>query len=230
MPYAPASADELPKASAAPTHGDEQDPVDGRHVDLAGLARRREVDAHARQDAQLDRLARHRIGAGDHRLRCDHRGARRQRQRRHQPGAREEAKERVVERARVAHQERALAHVVEGERGQDDAGPGDLDRAPAEVAHVGVERLGAGEREDDRADRREDVPAALAQEVERAARVERLQDRRLLDDLPDAGGREHREPEQDDRPEGAADAARAVALDRGTGRSGCRPRSARPRA
>ena len=47
------------------------------------------------------------------------------------------------------------------------------------MAHVGIERLGAGQRQHDRADDNEQVPALRLQEHERVQRVERMQDRRL---------------------------------------------------
>ena len=56
---------------------------------------------------------------------------------------REEQEERVVDRARRVEDQRALAHVVEDQRREDDGEPRAPDRAAAEVAHVGVQRLGA---------------------------------------------------------------------------------------
>ena len=65
----------------------------------------------------------------------------------------EQAEEWIVERRRVAHQERPLPHVVQRQRGQDHAGPGELDGPFAEVAQVGVQRFRPGEGQDDGAQR-----------------------------------------------------------------------------
>ena len=51
--------------------------------------------------------------------------------------------------------ERALAEVVDDERRQHEREPGGLDRLAAEVAEIGVERLGAGHGEEDEAEDRE---------------------------------------------------------------------------
>jgi len=46
-----------------------------------------------------------------------------------------------------------LARVVQQQRRQDQAIPGDSDRPRAEVAHVGVERFGAGRAQEHTAER-----------------------------------------------------------------------------
>ena len=61
----------------------EQRAVDRRHVDLADLAPRGVADRQARQEAELHRLLGHAEGAGDHRLRGDHRRDGRQQHHRH---------------------------------------------------------------------------------------------------------------------------------------------------
>jgi hypothetical protein len=64
-----------------------------------------------------------------------------------EPGARQE--------------QRALAEVVEQEARQHDHVPGPADRAAAEVAHVGVQRLAAGDDQEHRAEQQEAVPAVV---------------------------------------------------------------------
>ncbi|MNH86590.1 hypothetical protein D3C73_390510 [compost metagenome] len=59
-------------------HRDIQRPVDHRNVDLAGFHLRRMDDAHWRQVTQAHRLTGQGEHAGDHRLRGDNRGQRRQ--------------------------------------------------------------------------------------------------------------------------------------------------------
>jgi len=51
----------------------------------------------------------------------------------------------------------ALAEVVQRQCRQHQPHPGDPDRLLAEVPHVGIQRLGAGQREHDRADRGEQM-------------------------------------------------------------------------
>ena len=47
--------------------------------------------------------------------------------------------------------ERALAQIVQGQRREDEAQPGELDRIAAEMAHVGVKGLRTGYAQEDRA-------------------------------------------------------------------------------
>ena len=60
-------------------------------------------------------------------------------------------------RGAVDQQQRALAEVVQQERGQHEREPGEANRPLAEVAHVGVQRLAAGDRQEHRAEHREAV-------------------------------------------------------------------------
>ena len=89
------------------------------------------------------------------------------------------AKNGLRARVRVVQQERALAEVVEHERGHDEREPGDADRAAAEVAHVGVERLAAGDGEHDRAeDDERRARRARSEEAHRVGGESAAQDRR----------------------------------------------------
>ena len=54
-----------------------------------------------------------------------------------------EQEEGVLDLAGICEKQRALAEVVQGKAGQDEPEPGHLDRAASEMAHVGIERLGA---------------------------------------------------------------------------------------
>ena len=69
-------------------------------------------------------------------------------------------------RAAVAIQrlqrEGALAEVVQRQAGQDEEQPGRLDRPAAEMAHVGVERLGPGHGQEHRAQHQEADEAVVA--------------------------------------------------------------------
>ena len=68
------------------------------------------------------------------------------------------------------------------QRGQHEEQPGPGDRLAAEVAHVGVERLGAGDREHDRGQREEGDVEVPDHECQRVRRRERLEDLRMVDD------------------------------------------------
>ena len=83
--------------------------------------RRGVADFQARQQAELDRLAGQRIGAGDHRLARDHGRDRRQHHHRNARPVGVEQKERTGDRLRVGEDERALTQIVERQRRQNEA-------------------------------------------------------------------------------------------------------------
>jgi hypothetical protein len=121
--------------------------------------------------------------------------------------------ERVLECRGIAEDQSALAKVVEDEAGQDEAEPDEADRRGAEVAHVGVERLGPGHGKHDRAERHESRPAGVPEQAQSVARVECGEHGRVLHDLNEAEQAESREPGQHHRAEQCPDAGRAAALD-----------------
>ena len=83
------------------------------------------------------------------------------------------------------------------------------------MAHVGVERLGAGHREHDRAQREEGAPAVGEEEMDRVQRIDRLEDDpRRAGDVDDAEHRDGEEIDEHDRAEQGADPRRAARLDR----------------
>ena len=53
---------------------------------------------------------------------------------------------------RLGEEQAALAEIIEGERRQRHAEPGDADRQRPEMAHVGVERFAARHRQESAAD------------------------------------------------------------------------------
>ena len=124
-------------------HAEQQNAVHARDEDLAFLGVGGVDDLEPRQKTELDRLAGERIGAGDHRLARDDGGGGRQDDQRHQAPARRQEIEGICDRLRVVEDQRALAEIVADERRQDEEQPGRLDRPPAEMAHVGIERLRA---------------------------------------------------------------------------------------
>ncbi len=108
----------------------------------------------------------------------------------------------------------ALAHVVEGQRREDDEEPRPADRRASEVPHVGVERLRARDREHDRAERDEGDPRVRGEELDPVARRQRLDDRRVCDDPAEPGDRQDREPDRHHGTEHPPDPVRPVTLDR----------------
>ena len=77
--------------------------------------------------------------------------------------------ERMVDRLAQLQQQRALAEVVEHQRRPHQREPGDAHRLAAEVPHVGVQRLAAGERQEHRADDRERHLRAVHQQADAGA-------------------------------------------------------------
>ena len=118
--------------------------------------------------------------------------------------------------------QRALAEVVEDQRGEDEQEPGAPDRPAAEVAHVGVQRLGAGDRQHD-ARRARGTPRAPCSNEELRAVVSATARRGSPGARADlrAGRRSPaRRTRRHDRPEQAADARRCRSAGRRTARSG----------
>ena len=83
--------------------------------------------------------------------------------------------------ARVGQDQPALAEVVEDQRGEDEREPRLADRARAEVAHVGVQRLRARDREHDAAERDERLVAVVEEELRAVVGRERAEDLRVLE-------------------------------------------------
>ena len=88
-------------------------------------------------------------GPGDQRLGSDDRGQRGHGEEGIEERTGRQEVERILERPRHAQNEGTLAEVVEEERRQRDEEPGEPDRTPPEVAHVGVERLRPGDGQHD---------------------------------------------------------------------------------
>ena len=86
--------------------------------------------------------------------------------------------------ARIVQQQRALAEVVEHQRRQHQANQAQADRLAAEVAHVGVQRFGAGQGQHDRAEQRTPCrDAAVTKKRTRTQRIERRSTAGACDDL-----------------------------------------------
>ena len=90
--------------------------------------------------------------------------------------------------------------------------PGDLDRLAAEMAEIGVERLGAGDDQEDQAHDGEADDAVRQDELDAEQRVEGQEHARVVDDVDQAADGQHDEPDQHDRPEELRDLRRAARL------------------
>ena len=82
----------------------------------------------------------------------------------------------------VTDQQRALAEIVESQRRQHHEQPGPGDRLPAEVTHIGIERLRAGDGEHDRGQCEEGDLEVPDDECQCVGRGECFQDLRMRDD------------------------------------------------
>ena len=108
--------------------------------------------------------------------------------------------------------EGALSEVVEDERGEDERDPGRDDGLAAEVAEVGVKRLGPRDGEEDRAEDDEADRAVFDQEGRGPCRAEGPQDGRVVDHGEHAERAEREEPDRRDRAEEQGDGGGAAPL------------------
>ena len=130
-PYSVASRLDERNASISTQHAAEQQPVDRRHVDLPALLLGRVPHGQVGQEAEAHGLPRHRVGAGDHRLRGDDGGQRGQDDHRDARPAAGRAGRTGCRSADLSLQhERALAEVVQRQAREDDEEPGPADRRP----------------------------------------------------------------------------------------------------
>ncbi len=106
-----------------------------------------------------------------------------------------------------------MAEIIEQQRREHEIEPGAADRLHAEMAHVRVERLGAGHRQHDRAEQNESAHRIREQEIDAVRGIEREQDLRMTRHLGAAETRQHDEPHRHDRAEELADYAGAAALE-----------------
>ncbi len=125
---------------------------------------------------------------------------------------RHQVEEHLMDLAGIGDDQRALAEIVEQQARHDEAEPGHADRPAAEMAHVGVERLGAGDGQHDRAEGPEDAQPLIGDEAVGVDRVDGVEHGGMLGDLPQAEHAQHQEPDQHDRPEQPADIGRAARL------------------
>ena len=97
----------------------------------------------------------------------------------------------------IGENQRPLTEIVQQQRGQDQAEPGAADRRGPDMTHVGVERLRAGQREENAAHHREGDDRICGRETYRLDRTERLEDVRRGPDIDDP---EQTDDDEPDRP------------------------------
>ncbi|MNZ87019.1 hypothetical protein D3C78_1058660 [compost metagenome] len=171
------------------------------------------LDKHARHVPQLDGLVSQGERAGDDGLGSDDGGQRGKCDHRQQCPARRQQVERVAHRLRVVQDQRALAKVIEYQPWQHQDEPRAGNRLATKVAHVGVQRLGAGQCQNHRPQDRHADPRVNHKEAYRPSRVERLEHFRALQNTVDAEHAQHHKPQHHDRAKQNTDAGRAVFLD-----------------
>ena len=120
--------------------------------------------------------------------------------------------ERVLQGARITEYQRALAEVIQHQRRQGQAAPGNAYRLFAEMPHVGIERFRTGHRKHDRTEGKKGGAPVDLEELESIDRIERQQHMRITNDLPRSQHCQGQEPQQHDRPKKFADVAGAPAL------------------
>ena len=105
-----------------------------------------------------------------------------------------------------------MPQVVQDAGGKYDQQPGAPDRPAAEMPHVRVQRLGAGDGQDHGGQGEKRGAEVVGQEAQRIGGRQRLQDHRMGGDAPYAERREDGEPDGHDRAEHSPHGARAQPL------------------
>jgi len=167
---------------------------------------------HARPEPECDRLFCEREGARDQRLRCDDGrdgcdgdgGIERP--------PRRECVEWIIEQLWLREDARRFADVTDDERGKDEPIPGEHDRSPTEVRHIGVERFDARNCEDDAAEHEEATGAMRGHKRDRMNRIECRKNRRVGEDTEETGDGDREKPCDHRGAEEAPDAARPARL------------------
>ena len=107
-----------------------------------------------------------------------------------------------------------MAEIIEGESRESHAEPRGLDRAFAEMAEIGVERLATGHGEEDGAKRCKPNPSMIGQEHHAMGRIEGGEHAGVLGDMRKPADGKGDEPDERDRSEEGGDPRRAVRLHR----------------
>ena len=197
--------------------GDHQRPVDDRDIDLTRFGFARMPNGEARHEAQLHRLMRDRERAGDHCLAGDERGDRGEQHQRQPPFLAGEQEERITHHlggllGRETGNHRALPEIIEQQARHDEAEPGKAHRAPAEMAHIGIQRFRSRHGQHHRAQCEERDEPVTDEKLDRVIRVERPQDVGILGNLVQAETCDYGEIDDHHRGEKRAHFCRPAAL------------------
>ncbi len=113
----------------------------------------------------------------------------------------------------IGQEQRSLAEIIQDQSGQDNREPAEADRQAAEMAHIRIHRLGAGDREKGGAEHgKTDARSRIEQVDQRMMRAQCAQDLRCANDPAQAEHADREEPDQHDRPENVADERGSLAL------------------
>ena len=192
----------------------EHGPVYVSDVDLAALGLGGVRHGYPRQVPEAGGLLGHGECARDCRLRGDDRSGSCKGDEGKEQFHRCEQIERVLDRRRIAQNERALADVVDHQRWEDHSKPGKPNRLRAEMPHVGVERFCTGDGEEHCAKDEESERREAPGKLQRLPGIERREHRRHLHDRNRAEHRKRAEPDHHAGPEELAHRAAATVLDR----------------
>ena len=194
-------------------HANAQHDIDAGHINLSFLGRRGVADFHARQLAQLHRLAGDGKDAADHRLAGDDGGHRGQRHHRVMRPAWHHGVEQEARGGWPRQQQRALAEIIQQQGGQREIEPGPANGAGPEMAHIGIQRLAARHRQHHRTQRHKSRPGLAQEQAHAIHRIDGAQDLRRLENGGSAQHTQHDEPQHHHRSEQLADCLGAAALD-----------------
>src|SRR5580704_6989553 len=112
-----------------------------------------------------------------------------------------------------AREKRSLAEIIQDQSGQDDREPAEADRQAAEMAHIRIHRLSAGDREKGGAEHGESDARSRMEQVDQGMmRAQCAQYLRCDNDPAQAEHADDEEPYQHYRPEDVADKRRSLAL------------------
>lgn len=101
----------------------------------------------------------------------------------------------------VREQHRPLAEIIQQQSRQHQQAPGQPDRPPSKMAHIGIQRLGAGNGKKDSAKHQKAFSVIVYEKLQPIPGKYRLQNRRILDNLYQTAQPDRGEPEQNNRAE-----------------------------
>ncbi len=106
-----------------------------------------------------------------------------------------------------------MPKIVQDQPGEDDGKPGHADRLAAEMAHVGIERLAAGHRQEDAAEDEQRQEGPFDQHAGAIGRIEGEEDLQVVEDVIEAHHADGEKPDGGDRREQRGHARRALVLE-----------------